>query len=301
MISGSGLAESAALARESLSAAGVKTVSEKKLVNGSQVVLSMAGLSCRVNYYWSVRKGFSTVPAGGDPDLIEFAMGVLSGEAELPPLVEGFRIGTDEAGKGDWFGPLVAAGVACDDGVAGELAALGVADSKTLSNDRVLKLASALTARPGLAWEVRCISPGEYNTLFEHCRTRGMNSLDMQAMAHGEVITRLLARTGAGTVVVDRFCPRERLAPWLPPGDYRLSLRFRAEDDPVVAAASIIARGAYLRELEKLSEGLAVSLSSGSGAAADKVGVELVKLYGQDILASLAKVHFSNYFRASSP
>ena len=167
MISGSCLEESAALARESLSAAGVRTVSEKKLVNGLQVILSMGGRSCGMNYYWSVRKGFSAVPAGGDSNLIEFAMGALSGEAALPPVVEGFRIGTDEAGKGDWFGPLVAAGVACDDGVVRELVAMGVADSKTLSNDRVQKLASALTARPGLAWEVRSISPQEYNSLFK--------------------------------------------------------------------------------------------------------------------------------------
>ena len=127
MISGSCLEESAALARESLSAAGVRTVSEKKLVNGLQVILSMGGRSCGMNYYWSVRKGFSAVPAGGDSNLIEFAMGALSGEAALPPVVEGFRIGTDEAGKGDWFGPLVAAGVACDDGVVRELVAMGVA------------------------------------------------------------------------------------------------------------------------------------------------------------------------------
>lgn len=300
MTTGTGLSERAESARTVLEGSGVDTVSESRLVNGLQVTLRRDGRTCRLNYYWSARKGFSFVPAGGDSHLLEAVRAILQGEAE-PRLPSGLRIGTDEAGKGDWFGPLVAAGVCCDDGTAEELTSQGVADSKTLGKARLRRLASLLMEREGLVWSVRTVSPGEYNRLFRQFRARGMNSLDIQAMAHGDVVKELAARTGAGLVVIDRFCSRERLAPWLPDGDYSLSLRSRAEDDPVVAAASIIAREVYLRELEALSRGLGSALIPGSGNEADAVGREVARNHGRDKLASLAKVHFSNYFRVLSP
>ncbi len=300
MTLGSGLPECTALARRLLAAKGISTVSEKKLVNGIQVNLSLDGVSCGMNYYWSAKKGFSFVPAGGDSGLLATAACLLGGKP-LPHPASGLRIGTDEAGKGDWFGPLVAAGVACDDSMAKLFVSLGVADSKTLTNERVLRLLDTLTGMGDLAWASRIVPPPEYNSLFSDFKRRGMNSLDIQAMAHGEVITDLYARTRAGTVVVDRFCSGQRLSQWLPRGDYELMLRCRAEDDPVVAAASVIARGLYLRELDRLSRDIPVRLTPGAGAPADALGRELVRALGNDVLYSYAKVHFGNYARALTP
>ncbi len=290
----------AAAARSVLAAEGVRTEAEKKLSNGLQVRLLSGDASCRMNYYWSAGKGFTPVPAGGDQDLLEKALSLLKGESAAGP-VSGLRIGTDEAGKGDWFGPLVAAGAGCDDTVAERLTSLGVRDSKTLDNNRVLELYGSLASLPGLTLSVRVVTPREYNAMFSDCSRRGMNSLDIQAMAHGAVITDLLRLVPAGNVVVDRFCTEERLRPWLPAGDYGLVLRCRAEDDPVVAAASVAARARYLQELERLSAGLPEKLVSGSGPQADSVGRSLVKSRGAAILFDVAKVHFSNYARVAPP
>ncbi|MFO7627462.1 MAG: ribonuclease HIII [Candidatus Fermentibacteraceae bacterium] len=296
----SGLSECARLAGIALAGKGIVTVREKRLVNGMQATLEKEGKTCRINYYWSVKKGFSHVPAGGDSHLLSLVSGVLSGKP-VPGAITGLRIGTDEAGKGDWFGPLVAAGVACDDTVAAGLASAGVADSKTLSNRRVLELLDVVRDMNGVFWSSRVVPPPEYNRLFSDFAVRGMNSLDIQAMAHGEVITDLLCRTGAKQVVVDRFCPGERLAPWITGTGFTLSLRCRAEDDPVVAAASIIARGLYLQSLEALSLELGVAIAPGSGAPADTTGRQLVKARGIGVLYQCAKVHFGNYSRIATP
>jgi len=296
----SGLSECARLAGLTLGGAGIITVGEKKLANGIQATLEKGGKTCRMNYYWSVKKGFSYVPAGGDSHFLSEVSALLSGRP-APGVITGLRIGTDEAGKGDWFGPLVAAGAACDDTAAERLASAGVADSKTLSNRKVLELLDVVRRMEGVLWSARVVPPPEYNRLFSEFAGSGKNSLDIQAMAHGEVITDLLGRTGAKQVVVDRFCPGERLAPWITGTGYTLSLRCRAEDDPVVAAASIIARGLYLRSLEALSLEFGVAIAPGSGAPADATGRQLVEARGISVLYSCAKVHFSNYSRIATP
>lgn len=296
----SGLSECARLAAIALAGRGIVTVAEKRLVNGIQATLEKDGRACRVNYYWSEKKGFSQVPAGGDSQLLSEASVFLTGKP-APGVITGFRIGTDEAGKGDWFGPLAAAGVACDDTAAASLASAGVADSKTLSNRRVLELLNVVLGMKGVFWSSRVVPPQEYNSLFADFSRRGMNSLDIQAMAHGEVISDLLSRTGARQVVVDRFCPEERLVPWITGSGFSLTLRCRAEDDPVVAAASIIARGSYLQALDSLSRELGVALTSGSGASADAIGRQLVKTRGIGVLYQCAKVHFGNYSRVAAP
>jgi ribonuclease HIII len=296
----SGLSECARLAGLALAGVGIATVGEKSLVNGIQATLQKDGRTCRINYYWSVRKGFSHIPAGGDSQLLSEASGRLSGRP-APEVITGLRIGTDEAGKGDWFGPLVAAGVACDDTAAAALSAAGVADSKTLSNRKVLDLLGIVREMKGVIWAARVVQPPEYNGLFTDFSGRGMNSLDIQAMAHGEVITDLLRRTAAKQVIVDRFCPAERLSPWITGTGYTLTLRVRAEDDPVVAAASIIARGLYLKSLEALSLELGVPIAPGSGAPADATGRHLAEARGIAILYQCSKVHFGNYSRIATP
>lgn len=296
----SGLFECARLAGIALAGRGIVTVAEKRLVNGIQATLEKDGRTCRINYYRSEKKGFSQVPAGGDSHLLSEVSCVLSGKP-APDAVAGLHVGTDEAGKGDWFGPLVAAGVACDDTAIHMLSSAGVADSKTLSNRRVLELLDVVREMEGVFWSSRVVSPPEYNRLFSEFAGKGMNSLDIQAMAHGEVISDLLRRTDAKQVVVDRFCPEERLAPWITGDGFSLSLRCRAEDDPVVAAASIIARGLYLQALDALSLKVGVVLAPGAGASVDTTGRQLVKTRGTDVLYQCAKVHFGNYTRVTTP
>lgn len=201
--------------------------------------------------------------------------------ASTTPLV-----GSDEAGKGDYFGPLVVAAVRVEAREARELAASRVADSKTLTDETVLRLGAALRSR--YAHSVVRLDPPEYNRLYD--RSRGLNEL--LADQHARVLAEL-ARPG-DRVIVDQFANerlvRERLAGL----DVELEQRPRAEEIPVVAAASVLAREGFLLGLRELSDACGVDLHKGAGAPVDRAGVELVRLHGEAGLGAFAKLHFKN-------
>ncbi len=280
-----------------LSSMGVSVLEQKELPYGVQLTLAGYGSSCRVNLYHSKKKGNSIVQAGGDKSFLEMVLGQLGSTAassvSVPP---GLRAGSDEAGKGDYFGPLVVAAVACEQTTARALTAMGVGDSKKLSAAKVRELYEKITVMSDVRYAVCSISPREYNRLFSVFKQRGKNSLDTLAMAHGRAFEYLFAGKAEPTVaVVDKFCEMKRLRPWLTISASIVELRVRAEDsEPAVAAASVIARSVYLDELARLSEHCGVTLKPGAGAPVDIIGRTLVHSKGDAILYDTAKVHFAN-------
>lgn len=221
-----------------------------------------------------------------------FAQRYLAGRAARAPqdlpLAVGERtlIGSDEAGKGDYFGPLVVVAVRADARERAELVKAGVADSKTLSDERVGILAPALEERYAFASEV--LMPAEYNA--EHARTKNLNPL--LAELHARCI-RKLASPGA-LVLVDKFADERLIATRLADLALELHQRTKAEREPVVAAASIIARNLFLEGLERLSEESAVDLHKGAGEPTDRSAREFVRLHGREALGRVAKLHFKN-------
>jgi ribonuclease HIII len=207
---------------------------------------------------------------------------------EAGPIVVGERvlIGSDEAGKGDYFGPLVVVAVRADPSERSELVQAGVADSKTLSDERIRILAPALERRYTFASEV--LLPEEYN------RTYGTYpSLNpLLAELHARVIRRL-AQPGL-LVLVDKFADERLVTSRLAGLELELHQRTKAEREPVVAAASIIARNLFLEGLKSLSEEFAVELHKGAGDPTDRSAREFVKLHGTAALAKVAKLHFKN-------
>ncbi len=290
-----------------LSSVGVSVTDRKELPYGIQLSLAGNGSSCKINLYHSRKKGNSVVQAGGDRGFLGMILELLGGSNRsvressfsIPP---GLRAGSDEAGKGDYFGPLVVAAVACDQSTAEDLVAMGVGDSKKLSAAKVRELYQKITVMSNVRYAVCSIPPREYNRLFDAFRLQGKNSLDILAMAHGKAFKDLFAhREPPAAVVVDKFCEMNRLRPWLTIPVSRVELRVRAEDsEPTVAAASIIARSVYLNELSVLSSVHGVMLSPGAGAPVDRLGKKLVDLHGDSILAETAKVHFANSKRIVS-
>lgn len=175
------------------------------------------------------------------------------------------RVGTDEAGKGDYFGPLVVAGVR----VLGEeavrrLREIGVRDSKTLSVPGARNLARGILESVG-AENVRVVvlSPREY----EARRRAAGNINKLLAEINVEIFEELEA--GVELFVVDEFAKAARsyIEPRLP-SRVRLVVRPRAEDDVAVAAASVMARARYLEEMESLSEEMGFELPRGGDARA---------------------------------
>ncbi len=205
--------------------------------------------------------------------------------ADLPapdrPLV-----GSDEVGKGDYFGPLVAVAVRVEPAQRAELVRSGVADSKSLSDERMRRLGPALRERYTHAVEL--LRPLEYNR--EHARTKNLNP--MLADLHARAI-RAVASAG-DVVLVDRFAAESLVADRLSGLEVDLHQTPRAEREPVVAAASVIARAVFLEELHALSEEHAVDLHKGAGAPTDDAARRFVKIHGFDALERVAKLHFKN-------
>ena len=204
------------------------------------------------------------------------------------PIEVGERtlIGSDEAGKGDFFGPLVVVAVRADPRERAELVKAGVADSKTLSDERIRVLAPALERRFTFAAEV--LAPPEYN--LEHPRHKSLNPL--LAELHARCIRRL-AQPGC-LVLVDKFADERLIASRVSDLEIELHQHTRAEREPVVAAASILARNLFLEGLAKLSEESAVDLHKGAGEPTDRSAREFVKLHGREALVRVAKLHFKN-------
>lgn len=286
-----------------LSLIGISVIDQKELPYGVQIALTGYGTSCKINLYHSRKKGATIVQAGGDRTLLDLILERVQTSVKpsltIPP---GLRAGSDEAGKGDYFGPLVVAAVACRKSTAENLTAMGVGDSKKLSAAKVRELYEKITVMGDVRYSVCSIPPREYNRLFDAFKHQGRNSLDTLAMAHGKALEDLFALGEEPVkVVVDKFCDMRRLRPWLTVQVSNVELRVRAEDsEPAVAAASIIARSVYLEELKKLSSTFGVVLSPGAGAPVDMIGRKLISLNGDTVLLETAKVHFANTGRIVS-
>jgi ribonuclease HIII len=195
-------------------------------------------------------------------------------------------VGSDESGKGDYFGPLVVAGVRLEPGDATALLGGPVKDCKLLSDAACLRLGPALRER--FAHAVARLDPPEYNA--RHAALRNLNPL--LAELHAQVI-RELARPGM-RVVVDQFAKESVLERALGGLDIRLEQRPRAEELAAVAAASIIARQEFLVRLRELSQEFAVELAKGAGPPTDRAAKQFVLLHGVERLGAVAKLHFKN-------
>jgi len=273
-----------------LSARGMSAIVTGRLANGLRAEIRSGSSSCRVNLFLSVRRGFSVIYSGGDKSLAEAAAISADGTQDC---VEGLSAGMDEAGKGDYFGPLVAAAVCLDPSRAAELRRLGVVDSKLLDDRRIAVLARIVRERAA-GFRVEALDPADYNDAFDAERISGRNSLDILASLHGRALGELVRRLGApARTILDRFCRPERIEPYLPSG-VLVEMRTGAESFTPVAAASILARDEYSRRLADLGRALGVNLPAGSSAAADEAGRRLVRRHGEGVLKLCAKVHFRN-------
>ncbi len=299
MSPGSRLRELVDRALDELEEKGIAVEERRELANGTRVVLTDGKRSCGVNFYYSGRKGFSAVPAGGDALLAGRVRKIVLPAA--PGLPAGTWTGSDEAGKGDYMGPLTVAAVAADRALAGEFAGMGIQDSKNLGNTALRDMAGRLRSMAAGRYNAVTVPPLEYNKRLEELRKKGLNSLDLLAQCHAEALSGLMERIPEpDMVVIDKFCDEKRIAHLLPRGHYELQLRERGESDPAVAAASILARDAYLLGLDRISEEYGIPAAAGSGRPTDIVARRFTDRFGPDVLYRIAKVHFRNTSRVLS-
>jgi len=204
-------------------------------------------------------------------------------------------IGTDESGKGDYFGPLVIAGVFCNLELEKELKALNVRDSKIISDNKVKEMAEKI--KQICLHNVVVIGPEKYNQLYD--KVRNLNKL--LAWGHARVIENLLGSsdTQPDYVISDKFGDERFIQRALMEKGKKVQLqqKVKAESDLAVAAASILARAEFLKRLGELSDKYNLNLPKGSSETIDQTGRKLVEKYGPEVLKYVAKLHFKNTVR----
>ncbi len=199
------------------------------------------------------------------------------------------RIGIDESGKGDYFGPLVIAAVFVDATTQGELKLMDVRDSKKLSDGRILEMAPDIkTICPH---SVIAIGPKKYNEL--HTKIKNLNRL--LAWGHAKALENLLDQgMNCERAISDQFGDERLILNALQEKGRRIVLeqRTKAESDVAVAAASILARAEFLLRLKRLSAEVGTTLPKGASPSVALAAKMIVKKHGRERLDSVAKLHF---------
>jgi ribonuclease HIII len=199
------------------------------------------------------------------------------------------RIGIDESGKGDYFGPLVIAAVFVDATTQGELKLMEVRDSKKISDGRILELAPDIkTICPH---SVIAIGPQKYNELY--AKIKNLNRL--LAWGHAKALETLLERgVTCERAISDQFGDERLILNALQEKGRKIVLeqRTKAESDLAVAAASILARAEFLIRLKRLSQEVGTTLPKGASPTVELAAKMIVKKHGQERLGSVAKLHF---------
>ncbi len=197
------------------------------------------------------------------------------------------HMGVDEAGKGDFFGPLCIAGLFADAEGIKNLLTLGVRDSKKISDSVILKIAERLKGYPHT---IIRLFPHKYNELYQ--RFKNLNAL--LAWGHATVLEELSEKSLCNRAIIDQFADKRVLESMLERKQLSLHVeqRTKAESDLVVAGASILARSAFLDGLKQLSEKVDMPLPKGASSIVIEAGKNLVRKKGPQILDEVAKLHF---------
>ncbi|QKS72000.1 ribonuclease HIII [Paenalkalicoccus suaedae] len=213
-------------------------------------------------------------------------------------------IGSDETGTGDYFGPMTVVAAHLTRDQLETVESWGIRDSKTIRDDVIRALAPKLLKE--CTYGLVVVRNEKYNELNE----KGLNQGQMKALMHHQALQKVFKKLEDGGlhtdgVLIDQFVAPNRYMEYLRSMGHSwkreepLYFATKAEGlHPAVAAASVLARYAFLREMDKLSEQLGVTLLKGASAKVDASAREIVRTHGEDVLKSVTKWHFSNTQRA---
>jgi len=202
------------------------------------------------------------------------------------------HFGVDESGKGDFFGPLVISGAYVDQGIARKLLDAGVVDSKRVSSDARIRVLADTIRKSSLSLvETVLIGPTKYNELYE--KFGNLNKL--LGWGHARVIENLLAKKpDCPRALSDQFADARVVEQSLLRHGRKIKIeqRPKAESDIAVAAASILAREAFINWLERKGKEIGLRLDRGVSAGVKESAKKLVEMNGPGALRAVAKVHF---------
>lgn len=300
------------LVKEKLQLLTDEPVEQKEINYGQQLKVKQAPSSVTLSLY-NGKKGLKTVWGGKETPLLHACKAALDEAPEeagaLPetpfhqgcllkekPGFDGLWCGSDESGKGDYFGPLAVAAVCLDLAAARQYAAWGICDSKALTDGKIRLLAEKIrqTAR---AHTVLVLKPRFYNQRYAQLKARKQNLNHLLASGHIHALGRVIQQVPeCRFALVDQFTRHNAIASTLETGFPGLKVyqQPKGEADMAVAAASILARDAFVEVMDQLSAQAGFPLPKGGGDQATAAARKLVREQGKDALEQYVKLHFAN-------
>ena len=259
-------------------------------------IVAAEGEDCNVALYES---GKCVVQGKGAQDWVTFTLEPLVlGEARLgyetilSPETFQPHMGVDESGKGDFFGPLVIAAAYVDASLVPVFQGLNVRDSKNITSDRKAEeIADDIARVLGNRFSVVAIGPRTYNRLYNSMRSVNR----MLAWGHARVIENLLEIVpDCPRAISDQFGPTHQIERALMGKGKKIELiqRTKAESDPAVAAASILARAGFIRALRKMKQTYGIDIPKGASEKVKASAKLLIEKKGPEILLETTKCHF---------
>ncbi|HWR43630.1 ribonuclease HIII [Sporomusa sp.] len=305
-----------AVLSERFSQAGLKITADKPINYGRQLKVSDGQEVVTVNIY-SGKKGISIVVGGSQSPLKEAVSAITQGQtptapgagsaqsqmlAGRPPGFEYVKdfdnkwIGLDESGKGDFFGPLVVAAVLVDAQSASRLTAVGVKDSKALSDEKNRALAERIREECAGKFVELEWTPADYNALYSEFSSAGRNLNHLLAFSHARALESLLAKEPAQFALADQFAHERFIQAELMEKGRTITLvqMHKAERNVAVAAASILARDRFLGSMAALTARFGITLPKGAVHVVP-VARDFAGKYGKDALKQVCKLHFKTF------
>ena len=291
---------------------------EKDINYGHQFVVELCQAKLTLNIY-NGKKGLSYVFSGdsalegkvrellgeckqrsrseGDFASSDVRVDDAAGASALP---RGKWAGSDESGKGDFFGPLVVSAVVVDDSTAAKLAAAGVKDCKLLTDKKILQLEDVIKSTV-VDFSVLELKPKVYNLRYKQVLAQGGKLNQLLGYGHVAALSQVLERhEDCHAALIDQFTTSlvnvRELTRRFP--NCVVKQQPKAEVNLAVAAASVLARARFLRTMAELAEAAGeATLPKGGGAQATACARRLAEKLGKAELVNFVKLHFANYAR----
>ena len=208
--------------------------------------------------------------------------------------------GLDESGKGDFFGPVIAATVIADKSAIEAWRKAGVQDSKKIAEAKILQLDKLIRETKGAAVRTCFCGMPKYNDLMSR---PGANLNRLLAWQHATALEQALVAKPVPWGLLDQFTEQPLVQRELAKKgvkDFELKMRTKAESDPVVAAASVVARAEFVRQMHLLSKKFGAKLQKGAGPLVKEQAHQIIQQLGARALGEFAKLHFRTAYEVVS-
>jgi len=263
---------------------------ESEIPYGTSVeVLHPSGEKVRVNHYTTGKYNVQ----GKDSTLklkISNLLGT-NGAKSQEPLNDEFNLfmGSDESGKGDYFGPLVVVACYAPEEQHKSLLDMGIRDSKKIRDQKIRDMAEEIMAK--CDYEAQILCPKPYNLTYDRLGNLNQILQEMHTKAHTELYKRCKNARG---ILVDQYTSRaEDLKASLAPLKLPVLQRIKAEAYLPVAAASILARFFFLKELDQMSNRWSMTFPKGASAEVEEAARDFLQTYSVEEMQEVAKMHFA--------